>query len=83
MLGIGVGVLVMLGLEVILALDRRSRRRQLSSDYCRVCDRQLEVGRVWELREHWANDDPEMTVGGTFGAIPYCRRHRPRGAVRA
>ncbi len=64
--------------------QRRWRKRGLSADHCRVCDRQLPIGEVWEMREHYPpTGDMEPGVGGTFGAIPYCRRHAPKHAVRA
>lgn len=55
-------------------------RRQLSADYCRVCDVQLRFKDIWEERFD-EQADPE-TGGGTFLAITYCRRHAPKGAVQ-
>lgn len=62
----------------------KSRRRPLSADHCRVCDKQLRLGEVWEQREYLEREAgmPDFG-GGTFMAITFCRRHRPRGAVRA
>lgn len=58
-------------------------RRTLTPDHCRVCDRRLARGEVWEERLHF-HPNPEMDgVGGTYAAICYCRRHRPPGAVKA
>lgn len=57
---------------------RRTRRRGLSADYCRVCDVQLPYGKVWEVR----TDHEDFEDGGFFLAITYCRQHAPKGAVR-
>lgn len=69
-------------------------RQRLTPDYCRTCDVQLRVGRVYEVRSGFALvvsdqllevDEAEAMAsptGGTYGAVTYCRRHAPKGAVR-
>lgn len=59
----------------------RARRAPFTPDYCRTCDCRLRTGRVWELRSHHEAD--EDSGGGTWLAITYCRRHAPKGSVRA
>jgi hypothetical protein len=59
----------------------RARRAPYTPDYCRTCDCRLREGQVWEAREGYEAD--EGSGGGTYMAITYCRRHAPRGAVRA
>ena len=56
-------------------------RRPLTADWCRVCERELRRGEVWEVRS--GHEPAEDGVGGTYLAITYCRRHKPRGAVKA
>lgn len=58
----------------------RRRRGELTLDHCRVCDRQLRRGDVWEARSNVEAADDGF--GGTWLAICYCRRHKPKGAVR-
>lgn len=60
--------------------NRRTRRRGLSADYCRTCDRQLEYGKIYEVRS--GHEDDAETGGGTWLAVCYCRQHAPKGAVR-
>ncbi len=73
----------------------RRRRAPLTPDYCRQCDVHLRRGQVWEVRTgHALHDGDEMIEvdeaaafgvghGGSFLAVTYCRRHAPKGAVRA
>lgn len=61
---------------------RRWFRRSwpLSGDWCAICHVDLLKGKVWELRT-----DPQSAedgVGGTYLSATYCRRHRPKDAIR-
>lgn len=60
----------------------RLRRRKLAApDWCSVCLCDLVRGNVWEVREeHQDADDGQP--GGSFLVRTYCRRHKPKGAVR-
>lgn len=71
---------------VRLAWSMRERRRkpEPSADWCATCLRDLARGDVWEVREDerpFVGDDPSE-VGATYLAMTYCRRHKPKGAVR-
>lgn len=62
----------------------RRLRPPFSVDYCRVCDRRLRIGQAWEERIHFdLVAEISGMPGGTWAAISYCRRHRPRGAIKA
>jgi hypothetical protein len=60
---------------------RRARRAAVAHDWCSVCLTDLRAGKVWEVRSgEQAADDG---FGGTYWSQTFCRRHRPKGAVRS
>lgn len=76
---VGLVVVAATGLVMMLA-ELREVERTMSGDWCRVCQRDLERGKVYEVRTaHEAADDGQ---GGTFLSATYCRKHAPSDAIR-
>lgn len=75
-----VAYLMLCGLHE-LATDFRTKPR--TSDYaCSVCLQPIE-GKVFELVKVYEELDRNgVSIGGSFTAAPYCKRHAPKGARR-
>jgi hypothetical protein len=77
---VGLVIVALVTLLSIGIVQVRRERRPMSADWCRECMKDLRRGEVYELRlDHEADEQG----GGTFLAATYCRRHAPKGALRA
>lgn len=53
----------------------------MSGDWCQTCHRDLRVGEVFELRNHFMNEPELGEEGGTWVASTYCENHAPIDAL--
>lgn len=56
---------------------------QASGDWCCVCLRDLDVGEVYEVRQHLEATGDELPGGGSWVASTYCPEHAPADAIEA
>lgn len=56
------------------------RQRKPTGDWCATCLTDLVEGRRWEVCS--GHEEAEDGVGGTYLVQTFCRRHKPKGAVR-